>query len=378
MNRLLSLDGGGIRGVFTLEILRRVEALLKERYHKPDLVLADYFNFIGGTSTGAIIASLLAMGKRVAEVQELYSKLGIYAFQQTQGLPALRTKYQAIPVRKTLRTLFREADGRPAILGSEQLRSFLLIVLRNATTGSTWPLTNNPDAIYNVREEGRTSNLDLYLWQLVRASTAAPTLYSSETVLLRDSAGRNKTYEFIDGGVGPHGNPSVMMYLQATLPQYKMNLSAGARNLYILSIGTGNLAEVYPPGQMTRINRVGGAIRMLRSLLSAINEEQDLICRAIGQCIYGPPIDRELGDLSLPLDSERADARFLYCRYDQKFSEQDCRRARQEFASRNPLALDDIRSVPLIKELGAKYANEEVRPEHLPKAALLTQRLVKF
>jgi hypothetical protein len=78
-------------------------------------------------------------------------------------------------LNQVLRTLFREADGRPATLGSERLRSFLLIVLRNATTGSTWPLTNNPDAIYNVRKEGGISNLDLYLWQLVRASTAAPT-----------------------------------------------------------------------------------------------------------------------------------------------------------------------------------------------------------
>src|SRR5207237_5453070 len=71
MNRLLSLDGGGMRGFFTLEILGRVETLLRERYRKPDLVLADYFNFIGGTSTGAIIAGLLSWGRSIQEIKDL-------------------------------------------------------------------------------------------------------------------------------------------------------------------------------------------------------------------------------------------------------------------------------------------------------------------
>ncbi|MEM6916215.1 MAG: patatin-like phospholipase family protein, partial [Verrucomicrobiota bacterium] len=67
MKRILSLDGGGIRGVFTIAILERIEALLREHYKdsKPGLVLADYFDFIGGTSTGAIIAALLSKGLSV-------------------------------------------------------------------------------------------------------------------------------------------------------------------------------------------------------------------------------------------------------------------------------------------------------------------------
>jgi uncharacterized protein len=284
MNRLLSLDGGGIRGVLTLEVLRRVEALLRERYQDAGLVLADYFNFIGGTSVGAIIASLLALGKSVSEIQDLHGELGTHAFQQTRGWSALQAKYRAIAISDTLMRLFREADGGLATLGSNRLRTFLMIVLRNATTGSTWPVTNNPEAIYNKRDDGRLSNLDLDLWQLVRASAAAPTFFPSEKVTLCDRSGREKTFEFVDGGVSPHANPSVMMYLQATLPQYRMNMSAGIRNLYLLSVGTGSLTEVYAPGQMTQINRVSGAIRVLRSLLSATNEEQDLICRALGRC----------------------------------------------------------------------------------------------
>src|SRR5439155_1915722 len=72
MKRLLALDGGGIRGVFSLEILARIEAHLRRTRGQPDLVLADYFDYVAGTSTGAIIATCLSWGMSVAQVQELY------------------------------------------------------------------------------------------------------------------------------------------------------------------------------------------------------------------------------------------------------------------------------------------------------------------
>jgi patatin-like phospholipase/acyl hydrolase len=80
MNRLLSLDGGGMRGIFTLEILQRVETLLRDRYQNPNLVLADYFNFIGGTSTGAILAGLLSWGRPVEEIKEFYEQFASSVF----------------------------------------------------------------------------------------------------------------------------------------------------------------------------------------------------------------------------------------------------------------------------------------------------------
>ena len=68
MKRILSLDGGGIRGVFTLEVLKRIECLLREHRNKPSLVLADEFDCFAGTSTGAIIAACLCWGMSVDAV----------------------------------------------------------------------------------------------------------------------------------------------------------------------------------------------------------------------------------------------------------------------------------------------------------------------
>jgi uncharacterized protein len=63
--RVLSLDGGGAKGFYTLGALMEVEALVGLR-------LCKKFNLIYGTSTGAIIAALLGLGKSVDEIERLY------------------------------------------------------------------------------------------------------------------------------------------------------------------------------------------------------------------------------------------------------------------------------------------------------------------
>src|SRR5437879_11746045 len=65
--RILTLDGGGAKGFYTLGVLRELEALVGEPLH-------ESFDLIFGTSTGAIIAALLALGHPVAEVHALYSE----------------------------------------------------------------------------------------------------------------------------------------------------------------------------------------------------------------------------------------------------------------------------------------------------------------
>ena len=70
--KLLALDGGGIRGLITIEILAKIESILRERSRNPSLVLADYFDYIAGTSTGAVIGTLLALGKSIDEIRRIY------------------------------------------------------------------------------------------------------------------------------------------------------------------------------------------------------------------------------------------------------------------------------------------------------------------
>jgi uncharacterized protein len=81
--RMLALDGGGVRGILTLQYLARLEATLRRRHGRPTLVLSDYFDLIGGTSTGAIIAGALALGMPVDKIQALYRKLATLIFRRS-------------------------------------------------------------------------------------------------------------------------------------------------------------------------------------------------------------------------------------------------------------------------------------------------------
>jgi len=74
--RILAIDGGGVRGVISLTFLLRIEKILRERTNNPQLRLCDYFDLIGGTSTGAIIATGLALGFSVEHLISIYFHVG--------------------------------------------------------------------------------------------------------------------------------------------------------------------------------------------------------------------------------------------------------------------------------------------------------------
>ena len=95
--KLLALDGGGIRGLITIEILARIESLMRERSGKPSLVLADYFDYIAGTSTGAVIGTLLALGKPVDEIRRIYLDCGRMMFDKNTIMGRLEKLTKDVP-----------------------------------------------------------------------------------------------------------------------------------------------------------------------------------------------------------------------------------------------------------------------------------------
>ena len=203
MKRILALDGGGIRGLFTLQILKRIEQIFRDHRQRPDLVLADEFDLFAGTSTGAIIATGLCWGMSVDEVEQLYLVHGRRMFTRSSWLFRWRAKYRSEMLASLFQQVFCEdAEAKvPALLGTAKLRKLLLVVMRNASTRSPWPVTNNPAAKYNDASLPGC-NLNIPLWQLLRASTAAPTFFAPERIELGD-----QDFLFVDGAITPFNNP---------------------------------------------------------------------------------------------------------------------------------------------------------------------------
>lgn len=364
MKRILSLDGGGIRGVFTLQVLARIEELFRQERGKPDLVLADVFDLFAGTSTGAIIATCLSWGLPVREIETLYIDRGPQMFSKVAWFRRLTSKYRAEAIAAFFREYFCESDGcTPALLSTRRLRGTLLVVMRNASTGSPWPLSNNPDAMFNDPALPHC-NLDVPLWQLLRGSTAAPTFFPPEQIDLGE-----QQHVFVDGGITPFNNPSLLALLTATLPPYRMNWPAGRDRIHLISVGTGSVRAKLPRKLVRKINILDQIRFTIPALLGSVAAEQDMLCRVLGDCVHGEPLDSEIGALDAPSLFSSAEQKFTYARYDAALDVTQSSIGRALTGVETEL--DNLQLIPLLKTVGAEYAATHVRPEHLhPRAAI--------
>ncbi len=316
--RMLALDGGGIRGLMTLKVLVRLEHLLAEhRGGGDDFRLCHFFDYIGGTSTGAIIAAGLARGKSAQELLEFYRSFGESVFEKRSIFARWKSLYDDEALQDKLKDVF----GKKTTLEPEHLQSLLLVVTRNTTTDSAWPISSNPDAKYN--DPARPDcNSKIRLWKLVRASTAAP-IYFPPEVIQWDKNDDSKSFVFVDGGTTPYNNPAFLMYRMATEPRYRLGWEPGERNMLLVSLGTGSAPKIGTDAEDPEVNLASNVATTLSALMNQAAFDQDSNCRTVGRCTYGHPLDREISDLvprdenddPIPLDVDMG-RRFLYARYD--------------------------------------------------------------
>jgi uncharacterized protein len=368
--KLLALDGGGIRGVITLEVLAEIERQLQKKLGRgDDFVLADYFDYIAGTSTGAIIGTCLALGMRVGEVARFYEESGPAMFDKANLIQRFKQgKFHDEKLAIRLQELIEERTGNPiSSLGSEHLRTLLMVVLRNVTTDSPWPVSNNPAAKYNAPDRA-DCNLNIPLWQLVRGSTAAPTYFPPEMVKVGE-----QEFIFVDGGVTMYNNPAFQLFLMATVEAYNLAWPGGEKEMLLVSIGTGtdpkanaNLA----PGQM---NLIYNATSIPAALMFAASNEQDFLCRVFGKCLVGDPLDREVHNMIDERDLEKGfpgckgpcDKLFTYLRYNAELSKTGLERLGVgHLDPEHVQQMDSVDHIGEMQELGQALAQQKVKAEH--------------
>jgi patatin-like phospholipase/acyl hydrolase len=357
--KILSLDGGGIRGVLTLEILLEIENQLKSALKKgDDFRLSDFFDYFGGTSTGAIIAAGLSVGLSVNQLIDFYQEKGAAMFDKSFLLNRLKFFYNDGPLLQELKNTFGDGD---IDIQSGKFKSLLLVVTMNRTTDSPWPISNNPLAKYNDLSR-KDCNLKIPLFQLVRASTAAPAYFPPET-LQWDPSDPNKTFVFVDGGVTPYNNPAFLLYRMATIKEYGLGWKIGEKDLMIVSVGTGAATS---PGNYENLLTI--VKELPNNLMYAMQVDQDINCRTIGRCIYGAQIDRELGDMTRS-DEEVANANipphFSYVRYNADISTEGlAKMGLAHIKSDEVRQMDSIKFMQQLREVGKTAGQQQVKIEH--------------
>lgn len=350
--KLLALDGGGIRGIVTIEVLAQIEAMLRRETEQPELRLADYFDYIAGTSTGAIIAAALAIGLETSELRTFYEECGEAMFLREPLWRRFTShKYQSRALSAKLQELF----GHSTTLGSNSLRTLLMMVMRNATTDTPWVVSNNRFAKFNDPQLPEC-NLRLPLWQLVRASAAAPAYFEPQRIRLAD-----RPFLFVDGGITAHNNPAFQLFLMATLAPYRLCWPTGERRMLLVSVGTGHTPT--PPPSDRGLNLLNQARLVPAALMSAARREQDRLCRIFGCCLEGDPLNAEMGNLH-GVPAPGGEKMFTYLRYDAELNRQ--RLAQLGLAHVNPDRLgrlDAVEQVAALRRLGRDLATR-VNAEH--------------
>lgn len=353
--KILALDGGGIRGILTVEILDKIENILRAQSGgNAEFVLADYFDFFAGTSTGAIIAACLSWGMSVDRIRNFYLQNGKEMFDKASLLRRHRYKFEDAKLSARLQQEF----GVDTTLGSDRLRTLLMMVLRNASTDSPWPLSNAPDGKYNLRSR-KDCNLDLPLWQLIRASTAAPTYFPPEVVKIGP-----KEFIFVDGGITMYNNPAFQAFLMATVEPYNVNWPAGEDKMLVVSVGTGTSPDANKDLKPEEMNLLYNAGSIPSALMAAALNEQDFLCRVFGNCRAGDPLDREVGDM-IGKRGPCKEKLFTYLRYNTELTRDALDLlGLSDIEPANVQQLDSIEFIPDLQRLGKEIAKRKVDAAH--------------
>lgn len=331
-HRLLTIDGGGIRGVLALAILSDLEKKLAAAHGVPasEYRLCDFFDYVAGTSTGAVIAAAVARGLPLERVLKFYTDAGPGLFDNSflnvaRNFLKRGSAFDARILADELQDMF----GAETTLEPQHLKCLLLAVTRNQTTDSPWPISSNPQAKYNDPSRD-DSNIKMALWRFLRASTAAPGVFEGQEIKFGETEVTNE-FLFVDGGVTPHNNPAWLLFRMATEPGYRLNWATGEDKMMIVSVGTGTSPKgddgVLPP--KNPLKRLAGSRKVLGALIQGSMVDQDTNCRHVGRCVHGEKLDGEIGDMipraengeKIPL-SQDLGRKFLYARYNAMLSEE--------------------------------------------------------
>jgi hypothetical protein len=275
MRRILSIDGGGIRGIIPASTL----AALEQQLGRP---VRECFDFVAGTSTGALISAALAAGVPATRIVDTYVQRAGEIFTPAKffaGIKRLIVGYMYDPanIRKVLESELGTA--RNWTLNDSPVR--LLLTAKGIDTHPWYFVQDNPK---NAQTTGKLRLVDCAV-----ASSAAPTYFSSWTIQI---GGRSVV--LVDGAVGVTGNPVYQACVEAF---YYDNFTPD--DTRVVSLGTG----YFPAGDPTHSGLLGWLQWTVGALLDAPEEQQPEIVKR-----HFPPGMLQRFDWKLPHSIDMADA----------------------------------------------------------------------
>lgn len=321
--RVLSIDGGGIRGLISASILVEVEAMLRAERGR-DARLADHFDLFAGTSTGGIIACLLLVPERASgdaptarsprpaltaqDVVDFYVEKAPVIFGRTRWQRIRRwggltdERYDDAGFERALaETLGPRRPLDRDVLLSDLVRP-TVIPTYNATAGGPY--------FFKQHRTSGPDGQDFAVRDVARATAAAPTYFEPVEV----ASTRGPLGACVDGGLFAN-NPTMCAYAEA-----QEAFGHGAADMAVLSLGTGTSRTSYTHDDI----KDWGVVSWIKPMLDMMLVGSDRT------------VDHHMGQVFATLGADAADAQYLRIQAD--LSEEPPERARMDDVTPENLA----------------------------------------
>lgn len=278
--KILSLDGGGIRGVISATILKEIETTLKEKKKQP---LHQYFDLIAGTSTGSILAAGIACQLDAQELINVYQKQGQDIFLESvrgqrkwRWLSQILGGYVLYPHERgeqglaqvLKKNLIHQELGKCPTIAEIKQPNLLILAYDVLSRNTTWFANDDSEEWYYKN--------NTELWKICTATASAPTFFPPYELPYNS----DESLPHIDGGVAAN-NPELAAIAHALSMTRSDQGKTNIDEIAVLSIGTGRTTCPYTYSQIKKWGLLDWAKNIPNIFLDPSAENSNYISRRI-------------------------------------------------------------------------------------------------
>lgn len=278
LTRVLSIDGGGIRGVLPGQIMVAIEKQIQKKTNNPEARLADYFDLMAGTSTGGILCAIYLTPDEngrpkysAEEAVNLYLKNGEDIFSEKffalGGIAG--EKYPSKPIEEALKKYLGDVKL------SEMLRECLI---------TSYDIERSAPHFFKRNKAKDNEGYDFLMRDVARSTSAAPTYFEPSHVQSLSQV----SYALIDGGVYVN-NPTLCAYAATRKIDFgEDKMHPTASEMMLVSIGTGSTKYSYAYKKAKDWGAVGWIKPLIDIMMKGVAQTVDYQLRQIFDAVGKP------------------------------------------------------------------------------------------
>jgi uncharacterized protein len=276
--RILSIDGGGIRGLIPAQVLTVLETKLQKASKNPDARIADYFDLVSGTSTGGILTCIYLCPDQATGRPRFNATDAVKLYLDNAAEIFDITLWQKIRSANGILDELYPATGLEHLL-KEKLDEIKLSDLVKPCLIPAYDIEKRAAHFFTQDDAKQYEYRNYILRSVARATSAAPTYFECAKI---DSLS-GVTYSLVDGGVFAN-NPTLCAYAEAR----KMGSKPTAKQMVILSLGTGDVKTPYTHDQVKNWGGLQWVQPIIDILMSGTVEVVDYQLRQMFMAVKAP------------------------------------------------------------------------------------------